>query len=60
MTGTSYDGQKVIIQVTDKGELLILRRALSGLNEAKEEQRENIFQSRSTIREKVCSLIIDG
>ena len=40
--------------------MLVLRRALSSQRSEKEEQRENIFQSRCTVEGKVCSLIIDG
>ena len=36
--------------------MLVLR----GQKEAKDEQRENIFHSRCTVQEKVCSMIIDG
>jgi len=48
------------VEEADDGELLVLRRALSGLKGDKEEQRENIFHSRCTVQGKVCSLIIDG
>jgi len=42
----------------DEGELLVIRRALSGL--VSQEQRETIFQTRCTIRGNGCSFIIDG
>jgi len=32
-----------VVEEVDEGELLLLRRDLSGLKGAKEEQRENIF-----------------
>ena len=45
----------------DEGELLVVRRALSGLaTQDGNEQREAIFHTRCTIGGKVCSLIIDG
>jgi len=48
-------------EVADKGELLVLRRALSGQKANNhEEQRENIFHTRCTILSRVCSLIVDG
>jgi len=39
--------------------MLILRRVLSGQKGAKDQQRKNIFQSRCTVQDKMCSLIID-
>ena len=45
----------------DDGELLVIRRALSGLASHDElEQRESIFHTRCTTGGKVCSFIIDG
>ena len=45
----------------DEGELLMIRRALSGYaSQDHLEQREGIFHTRWTIGGKVCSLIIDG
>ena len=49
-----------VIEEADEGDLLVLRRTLSGLKGSQEEQRENIFHSRCTIQRKVCSLIIDS
>ena len=44
----------------DEGELLIVRKALSGYAiQDHLEQREAIFHKRCTIGGKVCSLIID-
>jgi len=51
--------QEEVVEEVDEGELLVLRRALSGLKGDKDEQRENIFHSRCTVQGKVCSLIID-
>ena len=45
----------------DEGELLVIRRALSGLaSQDGLDQRETIFHTRCTVEGKVCSLIIDG
>ncbi|XP_024014856.1 uncharacterized protein LOC112088827 [Eutrema salsugineum] len=44
----------------DTGELLVIRRALSALVDPETVQRENIFHTRCTVHNKVCSLIIDG
>ena len=54
------EDQEEVVKVADEGELLVLRRVMSGHKEEKEEQSENIFHSRCTVQEKVCSLIIDG
>ena len=54
------EDQEEVVEVADEGEMLMLRRVMSGLKEEKEEQRENIFHTRCNIQEKVCSLIIDG
>ncbi|XP_074555934.1 uncharacterized protein LOC141811777 [Curcuma longa] len=44
-----------------EGEALVTRRALNvQMKEEDEEQRENIFHTRCHIKEKVCSMIIDG
>lgn len=49
------------IDYPDTGELLVTRRVLSALVTQEEKvQRENIFHTRCTIRNKVCNLIIDG
>ena len=49
------------VEVADEGELLVLRRALSGQKAPNlEEQKENIFHTRCTIHGRVCSLIVDG
>ena len=45
----------------DDGELVVIRRALSGLaSQDGLDQRETIFHTRCTVEGKVCSLIIDG
>jgi len=52
--------QEEVMEEADGRELLVLRRALSGLKGTKKEQRENDFHTRCTVQGKVCSLIIDG
>jgi len=50
-----------VIEGSDEGELLVVRRALSGLAAQEDnKQREAIFHTRCTIGGKVCSLFIDG
>jgi len=44
----------------DEGKMLVLQRALSTQKSEKDEQRENIFHSRYTKQDKVCSSVIDG
>ena len=49
------------IEEADEGELLVLRRALSGHKVPnREEQHENIFHTQCTVNGRVCLLIIDG
>ncbi|XP_010521456.1 PREDICTED: uncharacterized protein LOC104800357 [Tarenaya hassleriana] len=49
------------IEYPDSGELLVTRRTLSTLVSMEETtQRENLFHTRCTIKNKVCGLIIDG
>ena len=49
------------VEEADEGELLVLRRTLSGLKGPNhEDQRENIFHTRCTINGRVCCLIVDG
>jgi len=52
--------QEELVEEADGGEMLVLRRVLSGQKGAKDEQRENIFHSRCMIQGKICSVIIDG
>jgi len=48
------------IEEADEGELIVLRRALSGQKASNhKEQRENIFHTRCTINGRVCSLMVD-
>ena len=44
----------------DEGDVLILRRTLSGLKGSQDEQKENIFHSRYMDKGKMCSVIIDS
>ena len=53
-------GIEEVEEEVDKGDLLILRRTLSGLKGSLNEQRENLFHSWCTIKRKLCSLIIDS
>ncbi|XP_010521062.1 PREDICTED: uncharacterized protein LOC104800054 [Tarenaya hassleriana] len=49
------------IEYPDSGELLVTRRVLSAMTNPEETaQRETIFHSRCTVRNKVCGLIIDS
>lgn len=48
------------IAYPNTGELLVIRRAMSTLMDPETIQRENIFHTRCTIQNKVCSLIIYG
>ncbi|CAA7039942.1 unnamed protein product [Microthlaspi erraticum] len=44
-----------------QGKLLVARRVLSTqVRTDKDEQRENLFDTRCLVQDKVCSLIIDG
>ena len=54
------EGMKEVVEEVDEGELIVLRRALSGLKGYENEQRETIFHSRHTVKGKVCSLIISS
>jgi len=55
------DCKEECVEEADEGELLVLRRSLSGIKGSNhEEQRENIFHTRCTINGRVCSLIVDG
>ena len=40
--------------------MLVLRRVLNSNYGENMEQRENIFHSRCTVQEKICSIVIDG
>ena len=53
------ENQEEVEEEANEGEMLVLRRVLSGQMGAKDEQRENIFHSRCTVQGKVCSMIID-
>ena len=52
--------QDEVEEKADEGEMLVLRGDLRGFQRDEDEQRKNIFYSRCTIQDKVCSLIIDG
>ncbi|GAV80025.1 Asp_protease_2 domain-containing protein, partial [Cephalotus follicularis] len=44
----------------EDGELLVIRLVLHAKEIERDDQRETIFQTKCTIKERVCSLIIDG
>jgi len=53
--------QEECVQEVDEGELLVLKRALSGHKVSNcEEKHENIFQTKCTIDDLVCSLNAHG
>jgi len=54
------EGIEKVVKKPNEGELLVLRRTLSGLNGNQDEKRENIFHSRCTAKGRVCLLIIDS
>ena len=55
------EGIEEHVEEADEGELLVLRKTLSGRKGANhEEQRGNIFHAQCTINGRVCSLIVDG
>ncbi|XP_013650755.2 uncharacterized protein LOC106355327 [Brassica napus] len=49
-----------VVDYAETGELLVTRRSLSALFDPETIQRENIFHTRCSVEQKVCSLIIDG
>jgi len=58
--GNLEENLEEVKEEADEGEMLVLRRVLNNQRGAKDEQRENIFYTRCTVQDKVCSLIIDG
>ncbi|XP_021737243.1 uncharacterized protein LOC110703765 [Chenopodium quinoa] len=57
----TYDEEDEILVEADEGQILVVRRALHSISTPlAEEQRENIFQTRCTIKDRVCNLIIDS
>ncbi|XP_048622366.1 uncharacterized protein LOC125591712 [Brassica napus] len=49
-----------VVDYAEASELLVTRRSLSVLFDPETIQRENIFHTRCSVEQKVCSLIIDG
>ncbi|XP_048630695.1 uncharacterized protein LOC125604315 [Brassica napus] len=49
-----------VVNYAETGELLVTRRSLSAVFDPETVQRENIFHTRCSVEQKVCSLIIDG
>jgi len=54
------EGIEEVVEEANEGELLVLRRALSGLKGHQDQQRKNIFHSRCMIKGKVCSFTINS
>jgi len=54
------EGVEVVVEEANKEEVVVLMRALSGLKGHHDEQRENIFHPRCTVKEKECSVLING
>ena len=52
------ENQEEVVEEADEGQMLVLRRVLSGQKGAKDEQRENIFHSRCTVQGKVLLLLM--
>ena len=52
--------EEEIVEEADCGSMLVLRRALHTQISPQEDQRLNIFQTRCTINNKVCTVIIDS
>ncbi|GAV86346.1 zf-CCHC domain-containing protein, partial [Cephalotus follicularis] len=55
----SSDDEELIVDPMN-GELLVIRRSFNTKMERMDDQRENIFQSRCSIGNKICSMIIDS
>ncbi|GAV86177.1 zf-CCHC domain-containing protein, partial [Cephalotus follicularis] len=56
----SSNDEETLIADPVNGELLVLRHAFHAKLKTNDDQRENIFQSRCSIKGRVCSLIIDS
>ncbi|GAV82157.1 hypothetical protein CFOL_v3_25610 [Cephalotus follicularis] len=56
----SSNDEETLIADPVNGKLLVVRRALHAKLKTNDDQRENIFQSRCSIKGRVCSLIIDS
>ena len=54
------ESEEEIVEEADSGNMLVIRRVLHAQVGQGEEQRENLFQTRCTIKGKVCTLIVDG
>jgi len=58
--GNLEENLEEVEEEVDEGEMLVLRRVLNGQKGPKDEQRENIFHTRCTVKDKVCFLIMAG
>ncbi|GAV91471.1 hypothetical protein CFOL_v3_34866, partial [Cephalotus follicularis] len=56
----SSNDDETLIANPVNGELLVVRHALHAKLKTSDDQRKNIFQSRCSIKGRVCSLIIDS
>ncbi|XP_024010454.1 uncharacterized protein LOC112085470 [Eutrema salsugineum] len=56
----AIDSEEEETDFPEVGEMLVIRRSLGALSDPETLQRENIFHTRCSIGNKVCSLIIDG
>ena len=54
------ESEKEVIEEADDGELLVLKRVLHAQVNSQDEQRENLFHTRCTVKGKVCSVIVDS
>lgn len=54
-----YKEDEEVIEM-DNGIILMLRQALHIQSNPYKDERHNMFQTRSTINGKVCSIIMDG
>lgn len=52
--------EEEVIEKVDNGNMLVLKRACHVQNGLHDDQRVNIFQTRCTINDKVCSIINDS
>ncbi|XP_021757878.1 uncharacterized protein LOC110722896 [Chenopodium quinoa] len=56
-----YDEEDEILVEADEGQILVVKRELHSISTPlAEEQKENIIQTRCTIKDRVCNLIIDS
>ena len=55
------ESENEIIEQANNGEILVLIKLLqASMSSQEDEQRENLFHTRCTVKGKVCSVIIDS